>query len=372
MKRIRPFKLERYFAKHEFSTRFLLCASDCQSYPLRRLWELDLEARHGFDNLWLGYTPVQGKAELRREICHLYPGLDEENILVHAGAQEAIYAFIMAVLEPGDHLIALTPCYQSLRSLGEDAGLNVTPWPLVEEDHRWRLAIDDLEGLIQNSTRVVVVNFPHNPTGLVPSPADFLRLIAICRQHGLMLLSDEVYRGLELFGHSALPPAATLYENGVSLGGLSKAYGLPGLRIGWLATHNKRVIDSVCSYKDYLSICNSAPSEALATLAMKHRDKLIENSRGLIERNLTIADDFFDRHRDFFAWHRPDGGPIALVRLRQGDADIFCDKVRTHAETLLMPGSVYDVGSRHVRFGFGREDFGEALAAVEEVWERLV
>jgi aspartate/methionine/tyrosine aminotransferase len=189
--------------------------------------------------------------------------------------------------------------------------------------------------------------------------------VEIAHSHGILLFSDEVYRESEYLAEQRLPAACDLSENAVSLGVMSKTYGLAGLRIGWVATHNTRVYETMASLKDYTTICNSAPSEFLAELALRHRERLIERNVGIIVSNLALLDRFFERHRDTFSWQRPKAGPIAYPRFLEGDIQAFCDRLVKEDGVLLLPGTVFDDRENHFRIGFGRKDTSEGLEQLE-------
>lgn len=362
-----PFKLERFFAKHEFNVEYVLCASDCESMTVKSLLALEPGAADRFQDLWLGYTESTGSPGLREEISRIYDSIDPDGILVHTGAEEAIFLLMHAVLEPGDNVVVQWPCYQSLAEVARGLGCSVTLWQ-GRWDHGWSFDPDALEDLVQANTRVVIINSPHNPTGAHLSRAVLDRVVALVESRGCLLLSDEVYRESEYAAVDRLPAACDVSDRAVSLGVMSKSYGLAGLRIGWVATHAEGVVARMAQLKDYTTICNSAPSEYLATVALRNRGCLVARTGELIRHNLVLLDDFFARHGDLFAWHRPAAGPIAFPRLvgraADGGATAFCERLARDACVLLLPGDVYDVPN-HVRVGFGRRNLPEALARLE-------
>ena len=309
--KVEPFALERFFARHEFSARHVLCASDCETLSLGELLAMEPGAADAFSALRLGYTETAGHPDLRREIAGLYRDIAADDILIFAGAEEAIFIFMNAVLNAGDHLVVQAPCYQSLASVATAAGCRVTRWE-TSAGSGWLPDADWLDGQVTSATRAVVVNFPHNPSGCLP-PADcFERISAIARRHGLFLFSDEVYRFLEYQADDRLPAACEIYENGVSLGVMSKAFGLAGLRLGWVACRNREVLRTLADLKDYTTICTAAPSEFLAQLALRQREKILTRNLEIIGGNLKFLDAFFERQRRFFDWRRPRAGPVAF------------------------------------------------------------
>ncbi|MEW6128811.1 MAG: aminotransferase class I/II-fold pyridoxal phosphate-dependent enzyme [Acidobacteriota bacterium] len=361
---IAPFKIERYFAKYEFNVEYLLCSSDCQSMTIEDLLAFEPQAKDALQKHWLGYTESMGAPALRREISRIYSTIQPDEVLVHTGAEEAIFLFMHATLERGDHLIVHTPCYQSLVEVARSIGCEITAWQ-ARETNGWALDVDDLKRALRPNTKAVVLNTPHNPTGFLMAQEDFREVSRLTEERGIILFSDEVYRESEYQISDRLPAACDINQQAVSLGVLSKTYGLPGLKIGWVATHNAEIYRRMAKLKDYTTICNSAPSEFLAELALRHREKLARRNLDIIAHNLSLLDDFFTRYPEQFNWVRPKAGPIAFPRLLRGEIDAFCEELVTKAGVLLLPGSVYDDRGNHFRIGFGRKNLPEALARVE-------
>jgi aspartate/methionine/tyrosine aminotransferase len=362
---LEPFKLERYFARYEFNVRYMLCASDCETMSVSDLLALEPEASGRLGALPLGYTEPEGSPSLRAAISQLYRTIGKEDLLVHSGAEEAIFNFMHATLRHGDEIVVHSPCYQSLSEVAKSIGARVIPWE-GRYDTEWALDASELAGLLGPKTRAVVLNTPHNPTGYLMPRREFLEVCRLVDEAGATLFSDEVYRGLEYDPEERLPAACDLSNRAVSLGVMSKTYGLPGLRIGWAATHDRQLLARMKQLKDYTTICNSAPSEFLAEVALRHHQELADRNLGIICRNLTSLDAFFDRHQDLFAWTRPKAGPIAFPRLLAGKVDDFCDELVKRSGVLLLPGTVYDDTGDHFRIGFGRENMPEALAQLEQ------
>lgn len=362
-----PFLLERYFAQHEFSVPHLLCVSDCQTMTTGELLDLEPGSRESFERLPLGYTEAPGGAGLRAEIATLYADLPLENVLVHVGAEEAIFTFATACLEPGDEVIVHTPCYQSLHQIAATQGCTVVPW-VARHENGWIPDPDELARLVTPRTRAIVVNSPHNPTGFCLDRDAMERIVAVAARQGCLLFSDEVYRFLEYGVDEAPRPACDLYERAVSLGVMSKSLGLAGLRVGWVASRDTALLSAMAAVKDYTSICGSAPSEFLAALALRKREVILSRQRALTTANLELLDAFMARHAHLFHWVRPSGGPIAFPKLASGDdAEPFCAEVLSGCGVLLLPGRLYgDAWKSHMRLGFGRADFAQGLVALED------
>ncbi|WP_158937587.1 aminotransferase class I/II-fold pyridoxal phosphate-dependent enzyme [Burkholderia sp. S171] len=359
-----PFQLERYFAVHEFTARYLLCSSDPESMSIAELLAFEPGSLEGLGSLRLGYTEYPGAPELRREIATLYESIGIDNLIVHTGAQEAIFSFVHSMLKAGDHMIVHMPGYQSHYSIAEAAGVSVSPW-FARESENWALDPDELEKLVRPETKALVICAPHNPTGYLPDRERFDAIVDFCRQRGLWLFSDEVYRGLEHDPSARLPAACDVYEKAISLGALSKSHGLAGLRVGWVATRDRDVLAAMSTFKDYLTICNSAPSEYLAAIAVRHTSALIERNTSIVRSNLAILDSFFERHHELLEWRRPSAGTVAFPRLKREGAEIFCAEVLEHTGVLLLPSTLLDHGNAHFRIGFGRRNMPEILKIFE-------
>lgn len=367
--KVEPFLLERFFAEHEFSARHLLCASDCETLSLGELLALEPGAKERFSALRLGYTETAGSPGLRRAIASLYEGIGADDVLVFSGAEEAIFIFMNAVLAAGDGIVVHSPCYQSLASVAGAAGCRVTRWPAAA-GRGWALDPGDLAALAVPGTRAVAVNFPHNPTGFLPERERFAAITELACRRGLILFSDEVYRFLEYDPADRLPAACELYEKGVSLGVMSKAFGLAGLRLGWVACRDRGILRAMAGMKDYTTICAAASSEFLAEVALHRRKELLGRCLGTVRANLGLLERFLERHGDRFSWVRPKAGPVAFPALRLAeDSDDFCSRLLREQGVLLAPGRLFQAAPAHFRVGFGRADFADGLAGLERFLE---
>ena len=363
---IPEFKLERYFARYEFSAPYLLCCSDCESFSVSEILEMEPGAEAGFKDLRLSYTESKGEPELRKEIALLYEGIDQDQVLVHTGAQEAVFIFMNATLQKGDHVIVHWPCYQSLAEVAKSIGCDVTTWEAGEEKH-WELDIAFLKDNIKQNTKAVIINRPHNPTGYI-MPAEFFHEVnRLSKQHGFIIFSDEVYRFLEYDEKDRMPAFCDVNNRAVSLGVMSKTFGLAGLRIGWIATKNKAVYDKMACFKDYTTICNSAPGEFLSCLSLRHKEQIINRNKKIIAGNLEELNQFFEKYRDIFNWHMPKAGPVAFPSLNiRKNAEEFCESLVRQAGVLLMPGTVYGPAyDKNFRIGFGRKNLPECIQQLE-------
>lgn len=365
--RLADFTLERYFARWEFAVDHLLCASDVQGMPMADLLALaDDETRALWHGLTLGYTESTGHPLLRREIASLYDGLDAQDVLVFAGAEEAIFCLANVALEPGDHAIVTWPGYQSLYEVARGAGADVTLHEL-REDAGWAIDLDLLRRQMTPSTRLIVINAPHNPTGMLPDRATFDGLVSLASEVGAHLVVDEVYRFLEFDERDRLPAGAEALDRGVSIGVMSKSFAMAGLRIGWLASRDRNLLARCAAFKDYTTICSSAPSEILSLIGLRARDTILARSRDIVSANLELLDAFFETWADRFSWVRPRAGSVGFPRLTvPGVAidDWSAGLVKAEG-VLLLPGSEFGFGGNHFRLGFGRTDLPVALERLE-------
>jgi aspartate/methionine/tyrosine aminotransferase len=364
---LRDFALERYFARWEFAAELLLCASDVQGWRMAELLDLageDTLAR--WRGLQLGYTESPGDPELRAEIASLYEHLSADDVLVFAGAEEAIFALHSVLLAPGDHAIVVRPAYQSLAEVGRAAGADVTRVNLREADS-WRLDAGEIRAALRPKTRLIQLNEPHNPTGGLTDRVVFDEVVGLAAESGARLIVDEVYRFLELDEADRLPAGADALEAGVSIGVMSKSFALAGLRIGWVATRDRDLLARLAAFKDYTTICSAAPSEILALIALRARDRVLARSRGIVAANLPLLDEFFGRWAGVFEWARPKGGSIGFPRLvADVPIDAFAADLVQQTGVLILPGTVFGDEGNHFRLGFGRTNMPVALARFEE------
>jgi aspartate/methionine/tyrosine aminotransferase len=376
MQALRPFALEVFLSKWEFTARYHLCASDVQSITLSELLGLaDAADRAAWDQLYLGYTETRGAPSLRETIASTYDTVTADQVLTFVGAQEGIFAAMHALLGPDDHAITVIPNYQSVESV--PLSLCATTGIALDPRRNWELDLDHVRGAIRPNTRAVCINFPHNPTGKVISRQTLDSLISICRERGIYLFSDEVYRLLERRLEMTLPQVADLYEKGLSLGVMSKAYGLPGLRLGWIASKDAALLQRMERVKHYTSICSSAPSELLAQIALKARERILVRNRALIAENLPILEGFFREHAHLFEWSTPDGGSTGFpCYLGSEGVEVFAADLVENAGVLLLPGSVYksDLGAtptNRFRVSYGRANMADGVAAMRSYLVKL-
>lgn len=364
------FRLETHFSKWEFKARYHMTASDAQSMSMQDLLSMaTAEERDAFETMWLGYTETFGAPDLRDAIAAIFNNQKASDILCFAGASEGIFAANNVILDKDSHAIVVTPNYQSHETLPV-AICEATGVPLIPEDN-WSLDIDRIAAAIQPNTKLVTINFPHNPTGTILPLDRYEALIELCRKHGIYILHDEIFNGLGKTGTQHLPFIADVYERGLSLNVMSKSYGLPGLRIGWIACQDAEIISKMERMKHYLSICNSGPSEQLTMIALRNNQKILARNCAIVDENLPKWDAFFARHPDLFDWKHPDGSCMAFPRYKGKEGvDMFCENLVEESGVLFLPSTIYssDLGETptdRFRMGFGRAGLDEGIAALD-------
>lgn len=366
--RMRDFALEVHFSKWEFTARYNLAGSDAETLPISELLEMAAPGdRKAFEKLELGYTETFGSPALRSAIADTYDAIGEDRVLCLAGAQEGIYIASQVLLEPGDHAIVITPNYQSAETVPLSI-CEVSGVPL-DQDAGWAFDPARIRDALKPNTRLVSINFPNNPTGVIPPRAAIDELVDMCRERGIWIFSDEVYWLIERDPALRLPQLADIYEKAVSLNVMSKAYGLPGLRIGWFACQDRDTLVRFERFKHYLSICCAAPSEALATIALKAREQIVDRNRMLVRQNAALVGEFLGQYPDLFEFHEPDGGCVCFTRYKGADGvESFTSRLVEDSGVLLLPSSVYrseiaDVPQNYFRIGLGRKLVPTALDA---------
>jgi aspartate/methionine/tyrosine aminotransferase len=268
---------------------------------------------------------------------------------------------MLALVQSGDYVIVHTPAYQPLTTLAEWRGAEVTAWE-AEEGHGWVPSLDRLAGLIRPTTRLLIVNFPHNPTGWCPDTAFVRDLVAIAERHGLLIVSDEVYAGLSLHDGEPFRRLASLTPQAVSLGSLTKTFGMPGVRIGWLATQNAAVLAAARHFRMYLNSYATTPGEFLACLALRHANAILARNTAIARKNLALLDEFFAARPHRFSWHRPLGGTVCFP----GDSSQLGRAFLQGSGYLLATSEQLLAGTRHLRLGFGTTGLSRSLAAFQE------
>jgi aspartate/methionine/tyrosine aminotransferase len=321
----------------------------------------DAECLKLWDNLDLGYNDYRGHVKLREAITERYRCIGADDVLV-VTPEEGLFIVFNVLLDPGDEAIVIQPTLPSMHEIPRAIGCTVIPWMLEPTDWGWRLDIDFLSRNISPKTKLITLNIPNNPTGYMPVLADIQRIASIADKTGAWILCEETYRGMEHDPGAYLPSFADVYPRAVSLGGVNKI-GLAGARIGWLASQNRSAIAEFFGFKDYTTLCPSASSEILALIAMRNFAHLADRNRKIILENVGLAEGFFNSRPEWFNWILPNGGSTSFPELkhpyRVGD---LCDRAASEASILVIPDRIFSINQNRFRIGFGRRNFGQALA----------
>lgn len=357
---IKPFLLERYFAKYEFSTKYLLSSSDCDGYSMQQILDCaNEEERTMWNSIKLGYTDSQGGLPLREAIAQQYQTISPDEVFVLSPG-EANFILMNVALKPGDHVVCMAPAYQSLYQVCESIGCEMSWWK-PENEKVWNFNPKTLESLIQPNTKMIIVNFPHNPTGFLPTENELTEIIEIASSRDILIFSDEMYHQLVHEPSRQIPSICDLYENSISLWGMAKSFGMAGLRLGWVATKNHELMQKMMEFKDYLSICNNPMSETLSLIALNHKEKFIQPNIEKIIRNKAIFEEFVKNTDGLLQFSAPIAGSTAFVKINTPKALDYSEMLVKETGIMLVPSEMFEYGTQHIRIGFGRENMAEVL-----------
>jgi aspartate/methionine/tyrosine aminotransferase len=356
--KVATFALERWMSRWEMDVEFDIAESGV--YPLTTRDVLNLlpeaaqaDALNALLDLRLGYTEARGTRALRETLASVYEDTTADNILVTTGAIEANYLIFNTLLSAGDHVVAVYPAYQQLYAVAEAIGCDVTRWELRPEND-FRYDLDELKRLVRPDTKMIVVNTPHNPTGAMLSPDELDEVYALAGSIGATLLSDEAYRWLDLPGQPPMaPPIRNKGGHGISVGTMSKPFGLPGLRIGWIAGPVD-VVAACWASRDYVSLSPARLSDALAMIAIQHRDAIVIRNQAIAAENLATAKDWFGEHADLVSWTPPRAGLLALLKYNLDvPSQELSDRLAGEYSVMLAPGSAFGFEG-YLRIGIGQ------------------
>ncbi|MEO0560980.1 MAG: aminotransferase class I/II-fold pyridoxal phosphate-dependent enzyme [Chloroflexota bacterium] len=367
MMRLPPFQLDRYLDGREHA-RYGLGGSVCHTRTVADVLQLEQNAESRLLALPLDYQPYAGHLPLRETLAGTYDkAIAVENVLVTSGVQEGVFALMNTLLEPGDHIVVQAPCYQLLRQVAETIGCTVTDW-YMDENGQW-----DFEWLadqVDAKTKLIVINTPHNPTGEHFTRVEFDRVFEIANQYGSYVLSDEVYRYLEHDASLLLPAGAELYPRAISVSDMSKTYGVPGTRVGWMVCQDTGLLNAVLQFKDYMTITGTAVGQFIAELVIRHRDVIIEENRAMLREHAAYLAHFAERHADRLTIRVPSASTTTFPRFHDGtDVRVLAETAFNAHELLLVPGDVFGDYGDHIRLGFGAVDFRASLDAFGRLLE---
>ena len=375
--KIEPFLLERWMTRHETHVKYDIAESGILPLSTHDLLQFEPEGTRAATleallQLPLGYSEACGTVALRSALAATYQLVAADQILVTTGAIEANYLLFQVLLDAGDHVIAPYPAYQQLYSVPRAIGCEVSLWQVGPETD-YRYDVDALERLLTPRTKLIVVNTPHNPTGAMLSPADAARVYALAESVGAWVIGDEAYRWLSVPGGDPFaPPAVDMGARGISVGTLSKPYGLPGLRIGWMAGP-RDVIERCWGMRDYITLSPGKLNDALACLALRHHDKIVERNRVIITANLAAASAWIESRQDMLSWTAPRGGLLGLLKYNLPvDSLTLADTLATEYSVMLAPGSAFGY-EQHLRLGIGQRPdmFARGLAEAGRALDRF-
>ena len=352
--RLEPFAMERMQSTYENQVDFNL--SESGVHPLR-LGELvdDTASRDALLAEGLRYTQSNGTVPLRASIAALYAGATPNHIQVTNGGSEANYITTWNLVEPGDEVVMMVPNYMQTWGLTRAFGATVKEWPLVNSGSRWSVDADALAHIVSPRTRLIIICNPNNPTGVRIEADDLDRIAAIAARHGSWILSDEIYRGAERDARET-PTIWGRSDRAIVTSGLSKAYGLPGLRIGW-AVGPPALIASLWSYHDYTTISPGALSDCLARRALEpaRRARILARTRGILNQNFPVIAAWLDAHGGLFSYAPPDAGAIVYARYHHPiNSTELVTRLRQEKSVLIVPGDHFGMDG-YLRLGFGDE-----------------
>src|SRR2546429_596203 len=365
-----PFRLERWFAEFEFVQGMRnLAASGPFAVKTGELLELEgTETTARYLNLDLDYIENPGSESLRQGVADLYSTLNASDVRITSGANEALLLLMWTLAAPGMNIVIEEPCYGNVPGIAESLGIEVRRLPLSQEDD-WKPNFEQLDRLIDGKTRLVYLVHPHNPTGSVLSREDMQGIAEMTKRVGAILVNDEVFRLITL-DDEPLPSVVDIVEDAVSIGDMTKPWGLGGLRVGWIASRRHELLDLLSSARDYSTMCSSAPGSFLAELALRHSTQIIAPRLAAARDNRTRLTEAITRSNGTLSWRRPEAGYTAFVQMPAHiSTTAFCRRLAQEQRILLLPGEIYGSAyERFVRIGFGCDTklFQEGLTTLLE------
>ncbi|MFN2520381.1 MAG: aminotransferase class I/II-fold pyridoxal phosphate-dependent enzyme [Candidatus Limnocylindria bacterium] len=358
--RLPTFEMERMQSTWEHRVRFDLSESGVEALTLAEAVG-DVSSLAG---VRLGYAAGMGREETRAQVAAFHAGADAKNVLITTGTSEANFLALLTLVDPGDDVVVVLPNYMQVHGLARTLGARVREvW--LREDKGWSLDLEELSAVMGSRTKAVCVCTPNNPTGQILSREDVASVAEIAERHGTWVLSDEVYRGTEHAGDEA-PSFWGSGERVIVTGGLSKAYGLPGLRIGWIVSSPER-IDAAWAAKDYTTIAPATLSDLLAEKALARRAQLLERARSLLRERWPVLREWAGRQNGALRWTEPQAGAVCFFAYGHPvDSIPLADRLRAEGDTMVVPGAHF-IRERHLRLGFGmdRRTLDGGLAALD-------
>ena len=367
---IAPALLEEWMRGYYFSTEIDIGSSGVDNFSLDKLYQLTDLTHEELNCVVFHDSSSLGRFELRKEIALRWGNGDPEQVMVTHGSSEAIFLIMSGLLRANDEIVVLDPCYQQLFSIAESIGCKLKPLRL-QFKHNFAPNIEEAKRLINLHTRMVVVNFSHNPTGASLTLEEQQDLINAVAQVGAYLVWDAAFADL-VYNGSPLPNPNLRYDRSITIGTLSKAYGLPGLRFGWCIA-SRDVLARFVHLRDYITLHLSPLVELIAQRVIEKADHVLSNRLQQARTNLKILSEWIEQHQEFVEWVRPLGGVCAFLHLRKiSDTETFCHHLANNYKVLLVPGSCFNYQG-HVRLGFGgaTSDLIEGLSRLSKALNRV-
>lgn len=356
------FLVDAYFTEHEPKAKYMMGSSDPESLSLKEAAP-DISAYCGEP---LGYALGNGYLPLREKLTSLYKSLTPDNIAMMNGGEETIYVTMRALLKPGDEIVVQMPLYQSLFVIAKEIGCRIIEYRPGFENS-WKFSLQALKSKITPSTKLIILNYPHNPTGACLTDKDMRDIVELCREHDLYLVSDEMYRFLRIDESCSDASFADVFEKCVALGSFSKTFAAPGLCLGWVAVKDPDIMRTLLAYRHFTSTCSNLPCQWIANELMNRKDEIISRNNEMIKKNALLLSEFIERHSNMFAFIPPKGATMAYVRLLNGRGAMdFCMEILEHTGVLIVPSSVLEESDEFLRIGLCRESFPECIRLVDE------
>lgn len=359
---MRKFLVDAFFTEHESKADYMMGSSDPESLSIKEMM-FDLS---DYADEPLGYVLGNGYLPLREKLSALYETVTSNQIAMMNGGEEAIYVTMRSLLNPKDEIVVQTPSYQSLSVIAKEIGCSVIEYR-SDFEQNWAFDLETLKTKITPQTRALILNYPHNPTGACLTDSEMASIVALCRDHGLYLIADEVYRFLRMDENCSDASFADLYEEAIALGSFSKIFSAPGLRLGWVTTKNPEILQKIMDYRHFTSTCTNLPCQWIASELLNNRETIIEHNNALIRRNALLLDQFVRQHADLFAYIPPKGATMAYVKLLNGQSSMdFCQEILEHTGVLMVPSTVLEKSDEYIRVGLGRKSFPECIRLVSD------
>lgn len=356
------FLVDAYFTEYESKAQYMMGSSDPESLPLKKVVS-DLSK---YADEPLGYALGSGYLPLREKLSALYETITSDQIAMMNGGEETIYVTMRALLKPGAEIVVQMPAYQSLLVIAREIGCSIVEYRSGFEQN-WAFDLNTLKTKITSQTSLLILNYPHNPTGACLTDSEMASIVELCREHNLYLIADEVYRFLHIDKSCTDASFADLYENAIALGSFSKTFATPGLRLGWVATKSSELMQKLLAYRHFTSTCSNLPCQWLANELLNKWDTIIQRNNAIVYRNAVLLEQFVKQHDDLFAYVPPKGATMAYVKLlaKQSAMD-FCMEILEHTGVLIVPSSVLENSDEYLRVGLGRENFPECILLIDK------